>query len=103
MRDRELYKDIRFYNQTQPLERHYSSPSVGINIYSFALEPESIQPTGAANMTRIDDAGISIRLKKIVIDNLNFKTGLVFRWPIYALTQNVFRVFSGLGGLVFQT
>jgi hypothetical protein len=103
MRDRELFKDIRFYNQTQAYERHYSSPLVGINIYCFALEPESIQPTGAANMTRIDDAGVCIKLKSIVLDNLIDGRGLVFRWPVYALTQNIFRVFSGLGGLVFQT
>ncbi len=100
IRDREHYKDGIFYNQAQPYERHYSSPSKGINVYNFGLEPESVLPTGTANLTQIEETGIHIKLNDKIIKDLD--SGLTFRWPIYALTNNLLRIFSGLSGLVWQ-
>jgi hypothetical protein len=104
-RDREIYKDAIYYNYIQSNERHYSDPSLGVNCYIFALNPESHQPTGAANMSKIDDTSIEMTLKQVVIDQLNTTnlgvTNLTFRVPIYCLGINVIRIFSGLGGLVF--
>ena len=47
-------------------------------------------------MTRIDDASVEFNFK----DNINSKT--IFRCTIYSLSINILRVFSGLGGLVFE-
>ncbi|ARF09379.1 NCLDV major capsid protein [Indivirus ILV1] len=95
IRDREHYKDGIFYNQVQPYERHYSSPSKGINVYNFCLDPETVQPTGTANLSQIEEVGIHIKL------NNNIDNRVTFRWPIYALTNNLLRIFSGLSGLVW--
>lgn len=100
-RDREIFKDIEFYNNAYPYERHYSDSNVGVNIYSFSLNPESPQPEGSANLSKIDDTSILMNLKDIPMQDM--KDGLVkFRWAIYAFTINILRIFSGLGGLVFQ-
>ena len=102
MRDREHYKDSIFYNNIQPYERHYSSPDTGINVYNFGLEPELILVTGTANLTQIEELGIYIKLKEKVIKYLNKNIGLTFRAPIYALTNNILRVCSGLSGLLWE-
>jgi len=99
-RDRERLKDAIFYNYIQPYERHLADPSLGVNIYSFALEPESVQPTGSANMSKIDDASISITLLPEVMSDLN-NNKVIFRFAIYALSINMLRVCSGLGGLMY--
>jgi hypothetical protein len=101
-RYREKFKDSMFYNYIQSYERHNSDPDTGVNIYSFSLEPESLQPTGAVNMSRIDDTDLLMYLKKIVVDDI-IKHNTVYRWGVYGLTINILRVFSGLGGLVFIT
>jgi len=102
-RDREAYKDIIFYNYIQPYERHSASPSVGINVYSYSLNPESGQPTGTANMTRIDDCGINFSLSGPAFDAMASTVNPVsFRMPIYALTMNILRICSGLAGLLYQ-
>ena len=100
-REREPTKESEYFNYIQPYEKHYSDPNTGINIYSFSLNPESIQPEGSANMSRIDDVIIRINMKPNVQSDLNNNL-VTFRWPIYALTINLLRIFSGLGGLVFE-
>ncbi|QKF93933.1 major capsid protein [Fadolivirus algeromassiliense] len=100
-RDREIFKEIEYYNYIQPYEKHYANASTGVNVYSFSINPESIQPEGSANMSRIDDASIEFNLKNNVVFDIN-EGNVVFRLAIYALTMNVLRIFSGLAGLVFQ-
>jgi len=102
-RDREQLKDIMMYDSAYSYERHYSCPNVGINVYCFSLDPESTQPQGSANLSRIDDTGIEMNFKDIVINEMNTSSeNIKFRWAIYALSNNLLRIFSGLGGLAFE-
>lgn len=56
--------DSIFFNRTQPYMHHSSIPqAAGINVYSFALKPESIQPSGTINFSRIDNTTLRLRLK----------------------------------------
>ena len=101
-RYREKFKDDIFYNYAQPYERHNSDPSTGVNIYSFAFDPESLIPSGAVNMSRIDDIDMLMYLKPFVVKDIIINN-TVYRWAIYALTINILRIFSGFAGLVFVT
>lgn len=103
-REREPIREIEYYNLIQPYEKMYSDPQTGINIYSFALNPESIMPSGAANMSRIDDTSLQITLKPVVIDDMNSGMfgNITFRFGIYSLTNNILRVCSGLAGLLWE-
>lgn len=56
--------DSIFYNRVQPYMHHSCIPqAAGINVYSFALKPESIQPSGTINFSRIDNTTLRLRLK----------------------------------------
>jgi hypothetical protein len=44
-----------YFDKLQPLMFHHVTPSDGINIYSFSIDPLQHQPTGACNFTRLDD------------------------------------------------
>lgn len=99
-RTRESFKDIEFYNLIQPWERHNSSPDIGINLYCFSLNPESNQPSGAVNLSKIDNLTIKIIIKKEIINDM-VQHNIVFRMPIYAITINILRIMSGLSGLVY--
>jgi len=103
-RNREPIREIEYYNYVQPYEKMYSDPQTGVNIYSFALNPESILPSGAANMSRIDDTSLQITLKPVVIEDMNSGMfgNITFRWGIYALSNNILRVVSGLAGLLWE-
>lgn len=58
--DRFEARDGGFYNLTQPFHVHTNKPPIGINLYSFSLTPETPQPSGTINFSRIDDAYLHI-------------------------------------------
>jgi len=99
-RDRELVKNVNYYNYIKPYEHHNGTPSDGINMYSFSLEPEKVQPSGGANFSRIDDAAIVIKIKDSIIEEMR-TNGRQFRLAIYGASYNILRVMSGMGGLAF--
>lgn len=62
--DRVRSNNSMFYNVTQPYMHHTCIPqSRGINVYSFALRPESIQPTGTINFSRIDNTTLHLEFE----------------------------------------
>jgi hypothetical protein len=68
----------------------------GIYIYSFALNPKEIQPSGTMNFSKIDDAYLQLKLNKIV----NYQNPISFK--CYAVQYNLLRISYGIGGLVFK-
>jgi hypothetical protein len=52
-RDRETYKTTEYYNAVQPYSKYTSSLDFGENLYSYAMLPLLLQPSGAVNLTQI--------------------------------------------------
>ena len=50
----------KFFNYVQTHTHHSRTPSAGINVYSFALNPEEHQPSGTCNFSRIDNATLTV-------------------------------------------
>ena len=89
--DRFAERDGGYFNYVQPYQHHTNIPkNRGINVYSFALKPEELQPSGTLNMSRIDTAVLS--MTSSVAGNVN----------IYAVNYNVLRIMSGMGGLAYS-
>jgi len=87
--DRFSQRDGAYFNLVQPYQHHTSSPSVGINCYSFALKPEEHQPSGTCNFSRIDNA------------TLNVQSASAGTAKVYAVNYNVLRIMSGMGGIAY--
>lgn len=95
--DRFTEREGRYFNEVQPFQHHTNCPAVGINVYSFALNPEDHQPSGSCNMSRIDNATLLLTLSPNTV-GVN-KTAKV---RIYAVNYNVLRIMSGMGGSAFS-
>jgi hypothetical protein len=93
--ERLSYRDSQYYNWLQPYQYHRHGPREGINVYSFALHPEKHQPSGTANLTRIDN----VDLKISVVPKINFKHTAKLR--IYGIFYNILRIANGVSGVVF--
>jgi len=89
--DRFAKQDGKFFNYVQPHTHHTKTPSAGINVYSFALNPEEHQPSGTCNFSRIDNATLSLTTKSA-------GTSLY----VYGINYNVLRVMSGMGGVAYS-
>ncbi len=85
--------DGNYFNYVQPYETHNTTPSDGINMYSFSIFPEEFQPSGSANMSCLD----RITLQMTFIDNLN--DPLIIR--VYTKNINILRFASGFSGMAF--
>ena len=88
-------RDSQYFSKIQPYQHHSHSPSRGINTYSFALHPEKHQPSGSANLSRIDN----VNLRIVVIPQINFNYTAKLR--IYGIVYNILRVSNGISAIVF--
>jgi hypothetical protein len=95
--DRFDEREGRYFDKVQPWQHHTRTPSVGINVYSFALKPEEHQPSGTCNFSRIDKATLNLTLSVNTVQQQ--RTAKV---RIYAVNYNVLRVMSGMGGLAYS-
>ena len=83
-----------YFNYVQPYQCHTNGPVDGVNVYSFALTPEEHQPSGACNMSRIDNATLNLQIHADFKDSNSTIS-------IYAVNYNVLRVMSGMGGKLY--
>jgi len=84
--------DGNYFNYLQPFECHNSTPSDGINMYSFCINPEEHQPSGTANLSALSR----------VILNLNMADAEnIYNIRIYARNINILRFVSGMGAAVY--
>jgi hypothetical protein len=100
--DRFAVRDGRWFNLAIPYTTHENIPSTGINVYNFALRPEEHQPSGTLNFSRIDQATLSLDLAPDAIKNeANQNTSV--RIKIFAVSYNIMRIMSGMGGLAYSS
>lgn len=90
--DRIELRTEEYFRLILPWKYHTNIPNNYIYTYSFALEPEKLQPTGTANFSRLDRATLHITttpdLKKSEIS-------------VYAINYNILRIISGIAGILF--
>lgn len=107
--DRFDVREGNYFNYVQPDQHHTNTPADGINVYSFALHPEQHQPSGTANLSRIDNTQLNISFldtSRVFVTHsvecdipfLNDDSEL---W-VFALSYNVLRVMSGMAGTAYS-
>ena len=99
--DRFDSQTAKYFRLIQPYQRHTNIPNtLYIYMYSFALKPEELQPSGTLNASRFDDIRLQMQLY-----NTTDTTSSRARGPLtcftYAINYNVFRISNGYGGLLF--
>ena len=103
--DRFATRDGNYFNYVQPYQHHSNTPSDGVCVYSFALKPEEHQPSGSCNMSRIDNATLSLTVGggsstyfTNYVGGANSNTTV----NVYATNYNVLRIMSGMGGVAYS-
>lgn len=96
--DRFSVREGSYFNYVQPYQHHNNTPADGINLYSFALNPEDLQPSGTCNFSRIDFSQLNIKLtddaKRILGDS-----SVIY---IFTVNYNILRIMGGMGGLAYS-
>jgi hypothetical protein len=100
--DRFDKREAAYFRLIQPYQYHTNIPAGKfIYVYSFALRPEDIQPSGSLNASRFNSIVLQLTPNN---DKSTMPTGgrgdLSSR--VYATNYNVLRVIDGFGGLLFS-
>jgi hypothetical protein len=94
-----------YFNYWQP-RAHTRTPADGINVYCFCLNPELHQPSGTANLSRIDSTLLvltfsdPLRTRATEAPALDWTTDS--KLYIFAVNYNVLRVMSGMAGIAYS-
>jgi hypothetical protein len=96
--DRFDIRNADYFRLVQPFQYHTVIPIEDyIYMYSFAIKPEDVQPSGSMNASRLDTIRLQLELNNAVVPA---------RGPanvrIYGLNHNILRIVDGFGGLLFR-
>lgn len=92
-----LRNEHLYYNCVQPFKSHTNTPNLGINMYSFSLNPEEHQPSGTCNMSRLKSLTLNVDF-----DESLFSSSKLFNVKVYAINYNVLRIISGMGATAYS-
>lgn len=101
--DRQSKRAGTWHDTVEPYMRHSNTSKDGINVFSFALNPEEHQPSSTCNMSRIDTAQLNLSHSKlsdnrygdILADSGNKNL-------IFTINYNVLRCLSGMAGTAYS-
>ena len=99
---RQNRRSSQYFNELQSYEFHTSNLEQPINIYSFALDPESsYQPSGACNFSRLENMQLNLELKTTptTIKNGEVKHEWYYNVNVYMINYNILTISGGMGGL----
>jgi hypothetical protein len=110
--DRFQLRNAGYFRLVQPWQHHTVIPEdFFVYSYSFCLEPESAQPSGSMNASRMDSIALSINLVPAVVTPVRIPPapGTVAPCPppgtlhsrVYGINHNVLRIVDGFGGVLF--
>lgn len=102
--DRFAMRPASYFRLVEPYKAHTRIPSKHVYVYAFGLRPEEHQPSGAVNMSRIDNAQLVYKLS----DNDHASGTSIFgsdkngSLMVFAVSYNVLRIMSGMGKEIAQ-
>ena len=91
--DRFSERKASYFRLVQPYQHHTRIPTKHVYCYSFALNPEAHQPSGTCNFSRLDNVTLSLS---------GMKSGASADVLVYAVSNNILRIMSGMGGLAYS-
>jgi len=83
-----------FFRLYQPYKHHSSGTNDYIYMYSFALYPESTQPSGTCNFSKLDNVILNLECTP------NIPSGII---NVYGINYNILRIQNGMTGLMFSS
>lgn len=99
---REIPHFEEHYTHLIPYEKMMGSLENGEYLYSFALYPLLLQPTGSANYSEISDSSFIINFTDQIESLLKSNPNLEIKMELWGLAYNTLRCVSGMAGLVFN-
>jgi hypothetical protein len=123
--DRITEHDNTFFDGLQQYKYHTQTRSRNIFLYSFALNPEEIQPSGTCDFSRIDKSVLYITIRRLPSDSIRSSTASItntiagtncdgtvteratnpslteYTLYLYGVNYNILRIMGGIGSVAW--
>jgi hypothetical protein len=99
--DRIEEKESEYFNVLQPYQYHSNTPRQGIYVYSFALYPEDLQPSGVFNAAVISKIQLYLTMQPKIAEDVDAESSYDYDVVVYSVVNNIFRVMSGSGSIAY--
>jgi hypothetical protein len=110
-----IAQNTSYFNYLQPYNYYKNTPSLGINVYSFSINPTETQPSGACNLSRIPKTSIKFKLVNpdsnlinvnlnenySIVDNLSLNNLSNYKIYVSVENYNILRFVGGVVGTAF--
>jgi hypothetical protein len=104
--DRTTTLDGDYFNRYQCNRHHTNIPrSPGINVYSFSIKPEDMQPSGSLNFSCLERSKLFLWIGSLYEGGSNGNTlspGKPLETYVYARGINILRIMNGMGGVAYH-
>jgi hypothetical protein len=98
----QLIKDVsNFFNYVNPYKYYNSSPEIGLNVYSFCLNPTETQPSGSVNLSRIPNFSIKVNIDQNVTTYIDNNNDIKYKLIVQVTNYNVLRLIGGIGATAY--
>ena len=95
-------KDSVFYNLMENFNSNNNMPKEGIYTYSFALDNSDIQPTGAINMSSLDNKKLDLILTELKSTGYTTPSSTYnYNVFVFAVNYDILSIMGGIGGLKY--
>ena len=101
--------DYNYFSIVQPYQYHQCGGLIGTGLgintnggfytYSFSLDPETKQPNGTLNFSKINDCVLNFNYQKSNIKYTSINEPFVFLG--FALSYNILKIYDGMGKLEY--
>jgi hypothetical protein len=91
-----INEEYKYYNFLQPYNSYKSTPSLGVNVYSFALNPLETQPSGTCNFSRIPKTSLHF-----VMNDADIIGTTDITLKVINVNYNILRIIGGIAGLAY--
>ena len=98
--DRSIPYDSIYYNYVVPYEHKLSSCNDGINIYSFSLNPNDLQPSGSCNFSKLNKKFLKITLNNDFLNRLSDDDYIISN--VFSTNYNILKFRKGMASLAFS-
>lgn len=99
---REQWKEMTYYRLLQPYNKYINGLDYGEGIYSMCLFPKLVQPSGATNVSKLQDIDFFMEINDDIVNLMN-TLGLKIKVTMWNCAYNIFTSFSGFGALRFYS
>jgi hypothetical protein len=100
--EREQFREEAYFNAVIPWRKFFKSLNDGEYLYSYALFPTMLQPSGTCNYNEIDDSSIVLSFTNEIESMMRNNPNLIFEFNLWGKANNILRICSGMAGLVFN-